>query len=344
MLFSCASVKPPQGGPEDNMSPKLESTFPTELTNLEKEQKITIFFNEFIKEESLKSSIEFFPRVDEKVKYLYGGKEVTITLPSKIENEKTYILSFNSNFSDENNVKLDKNIVIPLSLSDSIDDGKIFGKIFGNFKKPSVLLWKGKIDKSSLLQQKPDYILSASNDYNFDYLEHGVYTILAVDLYNKKISLDENKVSFFNKMFIDISNNNILPINFYFNASIESDSLEVKAISDSLNNGLDNQENISTLLGNIAGDFESNMIMNLKNEENNFHSELSIDGRFKIKNIKSGKYQLLSFVDINNNKMLDIGSFDSDDLSEIFFVYPDSLFLRSNWELEIENWNLNNEK
>ena len=52
------------------------------------------------------------------------------------------------------------------------------------------------------------------------------------------------------------------------------------------------------------------------------------------------KYQLLGYFDRNYNKMLDTGSFDNENLSEKFFVYPDSLSLRSNWELEIQDWEI----
>ena len=49
---------------------------------------------------------------------------------------------------------------------------------------------------------------------------------------------------------------------------------------------------------------------------------------------------MLGYFDRNNNKMLDTGSFDNENLSEKFFVYPDSLSLRSNWELEIQDWEI----
>ena len=58
ILFSCASVKVPPGGPIDSIPPKLESTNPKILTGLKNNQKITLSFNEFIKEESIKNAIE----------------------------------------------------------------------------------------------------------------------------------------------------------------------------------------------------------------------------------------------------------------------------------------------
>ena len=69
---------------------------------------------------------------------------------------------------------------------------------------------------------------------------------------------------------------------------------------------------------------------------------MSIDGTFSIDKIVGGKYQLLAFLDRNNNKNLDTGLLNDDSESEKFYVYSDSLELRKNWELEIEEWNLDN--
>ncbi len=66
-----------------------------------------------------------------------------------------------------------------------------------------------------------------------------------------------------------------------------------------------------------------------------------MDGTFRIDNIMSGKYQLLAFQDRNNNKILDTGLLNIKTESEKFYVYPDSLVLRTNWELEIKNWEIN---
>ena len=184
VLFSCASVKAPQGGPLDSDPPKLKSTTPAILTNLNQGQQITLSFNEFIKEESLKNAIELFPTVNQKIDFEYYGKEVIITLPSNLDKDKTYVISLNSNLSDEQNVKLNENIVIPISLSNSINQAAIKGKIFGSYSKPSILLWKGIIDKSELPSRKPDYIISSNDKFSFGYLAYDKYTVLAVDLYN----------------------------------------------------------------------------------------------------------------------------------------------------------------
>ena len=334
VLFSCASVKAPQGGPLDSDPPKLKSTTPAILTNLNQGQQITLSFNEFIKEESLKNAIELFPTVNQKIDFEYYGKEVIITLPSNLDKDKTYVISLNSNLSDEQNVKLNENIVIPISLSNSINQAAIKGKIFGSYSKPSILLWKGIIDKSELLSKKPDYIISSSDKFSFGYLAYDKYTVLAVDLYNPKLSLEKNKISFFSESFIDLKKDNNPDLNFFFNAE------EVEVESDSLN-VTENIEQFANIVGNINGNYILPVIIELRNEDNSFKTELFFDGKFKIDNVIRGTYQLLAYQDRNNNKILDTGNLQDDINSEKFYVYPDSLILRTNWELEIEDWEIN---
>ena len=334
VLFSCASVKAPQGGPLDSNPPKLKSTSPAILTNLNHGQQITLSFNEFIKEESLKNAIELFPTVNQKIDFEYYGKEVIITLPSNLDKDKTYVISLNSNLSDEQNVKLNENIVIPISLSNSINQAAIKGKIFGSYNKPSILLWKGMIDKNELLSKKPDYIISSSDKFSFGYLAYDKYTVLAVDLYNPKLSLEKNKISFFSESFIDLKKDNTPELNFFFNAK------EVEVESDSLNVAED-IEQFANIVGNINGNYILPVVIELRNEDNSFKTELFFDGKFKIDNVISGTYQLFAYQDRNNNNILDTGNLQDDSNSEKFYVYPDSLILRTNWELEIEDWEIN---
>ena len=334
VLFSCASVKAPQGGPLDSDPPKLKSTTPAILTNLNHGQQITLSFNEFIKEESLKNAIELFPTVNQKIDFEYYGKEVIITLPSNLDKDKTYVISLNSNLSDEQNVKLNENIVIPISLSNSINQAAIKGKIFGSYNKPSILLWKGMIDKNELLSKKPDYIISSSDKFSFGYLAYDKYTVLAVDLYNPKLSLEKNKISFFSESFIDLKKDNTPELNFFFNAE------EVEVESDSLNVAED-IEQFANIVGNINGNYILPVVIELRNEDNSFKTELFFDGKFKIDNVISGTYQLFAYQDRNNNNILDTGNLQDDSNSEKFYVYPDSLILRTNWELEIEDWEIN---
>ena len=333
-LCSCASVMSPSGGDIDTIPPKLQKTLPSELINLSPEQNITLFFNEYIQEESLKKAFEIFPNVNEKIQYEYKGDKVVVRLPSSLENNKTYIMTLNSNFADEHNVKLKEDVVIPFSLSSFINDGKIRGDIYGVFTKPSILLWQGKISKEEMLSIEPNYILSGSSSYNFDFLPYDDYTILAVDKYNRRLNLNDNIVSFSSLSQISIQKDNIGKANFFFNKQLieEADSLATEEIDVDSN---------ATLLGKVSGNFILPMIVRISNKSHSFLANVGIDGKFSIINAVEGSYQLIAFQDRNNNQLLDTGSFSENSLSEKFFVYPDTLTLRENWEIEITDWKVN---
>jgi hypothetical protein len=325
----------PSGGDIDTIPPKLEKTLPNELINLSPEQNITLFFNEYIQEESLKKAFEIFPNVNEKIQYEYKGDRVVVRLPSSLENNKTYIMTLNSNFADEHNVKLKEDVVIPFSLSSFINDGKIRGDIYGVFTKPSILLWQGKISKEEMLSIEPNYILSGSSSYNFDFLPYDDYTILAVDKYNRRLDLNDNIVSFSSLSQISIQKDSIGKANFFFNEQLieeEPDSLVTEEM-DVANN--------ATLLGKVSGNFILPMIVRISNASHSFLANVGIDGKFSIINAVEGSYQLIAFQDRNNNQLLDTGSFSENLLSEKFLVYPDTLTLRENWEIEITDWKIN---
>ena len=190
------------------------------------------------------------------------------------------------------------------------------------------------IEKEDLIQDEPDYVILSSNKFNFDYLSFDKYTVVAVDLYNPRLPLDENMVSFHSEKFIDVKEDDITKINFYFNnqnIEDEPDSLIEEETT----------QNFASLVGSLNGNYILPVVLELKNETNEFKTELSLDGTFSIKNIIGGNYQLIAFQDRNNNKILDTGFFNSENTSEKFYVYSDSLSLRENWELEIENWRIN---
>ena len=334
-LCSCASVMSPSGGDIDTIPPKLEKTLPSELINLSPEQNITLFFNEYIQEESLKKAFEIFPNVNEKIQYEYKGDRVVVRLPSSLEKNKTYIMTLNSNFADEHNVKLKEDVVIPFSLSSFINDGKIRGDIYGVFTKPSILLWQGKISKEEMLSIEPNYILSGSSSYNFDFLPYDDYTILAVDKYNRRLDLNDNIVSFSSLSQISIKKDSIGKANFFFNEQLieeEPDSLVTEEMDVAKN---------ATLLGKVSGNFILPMIVRISNTSHSFLANVGIDGKFSIINAVEGSYQLIAFQDRNNNQLLDTGSFSENLLSEKFLVYPDTLTLRENWEIEITDWKIN---
>jgi len=343
LFGGCASVSAPQGGDIDDIPPKLIETTPKILTDIKPTQKITISFNEYLEETSLKNAIKIFPNEEYDFRYEYKGDEIDLWLPSNIEKDITYMIVFNTNLKDEHGVRLKKDIIVPFSRESIFNSNTIKGNIFGDFSSVFILLWFNHLDKNTMLNQVPDYILNASSDtsYEFNFLPEKDFSILAVEQYGSNINYKEKPFSFYRKNKLSLKNGSLNNINFYLHKGKKEEPHDSEEKNDT-----DENKNVktATLSGKVSGNFIHPINLMLKNKKNNYSNTIQIDGNYVINEILEGKYQLLIYEDRNNNSVLDIGSFDSNEFAERFFVYPDSLILRANWELEIPKWDYSDEE
>ena len=64
-------------------------------------------------------------------------------------------------------------------------------------------------------------------------------------------------------------------------------------------------------------------------------NDLNSDGLFRLENILEGQYLLMFFQDKNKDNQISSGALDPYQSSEWFHYYPDTINIRSNWELEL---------
>ena len=346
-INNCASVSAPKGGEIDAIPPGLVSTTPKILTEINPTQKITIQFNEYLQEASLKKAIKIFPTGDYDFKYEYKGDEIDFWIPSNLDTDTTYLLVFDTSLKDEHGVNITQDIVIPFSRDFVFHSGTIEGNIFGDFNTAFILLWLNNPNKAIMLNTAPDYILHALSNgtYQFNFLPNTDFSIVAVQQYGSNIDYTKGAFSFYRKNKLSLHNNLLSNINFYLtrptkeeNGVISSDSLTVDDTDEKA------LVKTATVLGSVKGNFLYPINVFLKNQENSYTNLVELGGNYTIDEVLEGKYQLLIYEDRNNDLILNMGSFTDEQFAERFYVYPDSLILRANWELEIPMWNYSLEK
>lgn len=184
IIFSCAAVMSPPGGPKDVIPPKLVETIPPDGTTDFKGDKVELVFNEYLDENTIDRAVKILPSSDKKLEFAYKGKRIVVEFPDSLFKNQTYIISINRELSDEHGVKLDKGVQVAFSTGSKIDQGSISGKI-EYFNEASLNLWKVRdsIDYAKFYERKPDYVFDASNngEYEFKYLSSGEYRLTAVD-------------------------------------------------------------------------------------------------------------------------------------------------------------------
>jgi hypothetical protein len=346
-INNCASVSAPQGGEIDAISPGLVSTTPKILTEINPTQKITIQFNEYLQETSLKKAIKIFPTGDYDFKYEYKGDEIDFWIPSNLDTDTTYLLVFDTKLKDEHGVNITQDIVIPFSRDFVFHSGTIKGNIFGDFNTAFILLWLNNPSKAIMFDTPPDYILRASSTggYQFNFLPNADFSIVAVQQYGSNIDYTKEAFSFYRKNKLSLHNDLLSNINFYLTRPTKKEDSVVS--SDSLTvDDTDKKALVktATILGSVKGNFLHPINVFLKNTKDNYTNAVELGGNYTIDEVLEGKYQLLIYEDRNNDLILNMGSFTDEQFAERFYVYPDSLILRANWELEIPMWNYSLEK
>ena len=184
IIFSCAAVMSPPGGPKDIIPPKLVETIPPDGTTHFKGDKVELVFNEYLDEDTIERAVIILPSSDKKLEFTYKGKRIYVEFHDSLFENQTYIISINRELSDEHGVKLDKGVQVAFSTGSEIDQGSISGKI-EYFNEASLNLWKVRdsIDYIKFYERKPDYVFDASNNggFEFKYLSSGEYRLTAVD-------------------------------------------------------------------------------------------------------------------------------------------------------------------
>jgi len=184
IVYSCAAIQGPSGGPKDETPPELVQTIPSGGSIHFKGEQVELIFSEFIDANSIEKAIHVLPILPEAPKIIYKGRRVFVEFPDTLIENQTYIISIGRTLKDEHNVALAQGIQVAFSTGDEIDKGEISGTVV--YDKPSsVHLWKIQHEKdlTEFYQRIPDYVLDTSDSgkYKFQYLSDGNYRLAAVD-------------------------------------------------------------------------------------------------------------------------------------------------------------------
>ena len=81
-------------------------------------------------------------------------------------------------------------------------------------------------------------------------------------------------------------------------------------------------------------------LYSLEKEPSIFRTVVNSDGTFKMKRLPEGNYKLFLFQDDNKNNRYSFGEIDPYSTAEKFLLLSDTLKIRSNWDLELNQINM----
>ncbi|WP_291865039.1 Ig-like domain-containing protein [Maribacter sp.] len=210
-FYQCARRGSPTGGPKDIEAPILIKAEPENMSINFSENKIRLYFNEYIKLKDVQEQLIISPPL----KYTpdlspQGGasKYVEITIKDTLKENTTYTLNFGESIVDNNEGNPNSFLTYIFSTGTYIDSLEIKGVVKDAFNKDadtfiSVMLYEidSAYTDSTIFQKPPNYItntLDSTIIFNLKNLKKGNYALFALkdDAKNHVFDQNTDKIGF----------------------------------------------------------------------------------------------------------------------------------------------------
>lgn len=128
-LYACASMGNPDGGPYDETPPRFISSSPTQRSLNQKETKVTLNFDEFIKLQNASEKVIISPPQLEQAEIKSSGKHVTVELLDTLKKNTTYTIDFGDAIVDNNEGNPMGDFAFVFSTGEHIDSMEVSGTV-----------------------------------------------------------------------------------------------------------------------------------------------------------------------------------------------------------------------
>lgn len=129
LMAACASIGQPDGGPYDEMPPKLVSSTPGERATNNSLKKIELLFDEYVKIENASEKVIISPPQLEQPEIKAQGKKVIVELLDTLKENTTYSIDFSDAIVDNNEGNPMGNFAFTFSTGEHIDSMEVSGTV-----------------------------------------------------------------------------------------------------------------------------------------------------------------------------------------------------------------------
>jgi len=207
LVYSCANMGMPKGGPKDKTAPVIVKSDPEQNQLNYDDNKIKITFDEFIVPDELNDKFIVSPPTTKKPLFKTKGRTFIVDLNEKLLPNTTYSLDFKDGIVDNNEKNRYKDLRLAFSTGPTLDSLRIVGFVRDAFtlepmKGCYVLLYKGTSD-TLVYKTRPDFV-GKTNTLGFFAISNlptasfMMYAISDVDN-NLKYTAGVDSVSFLSK-------------------------------------------------------------------------------------------------------------------------------------------------
>ncbi|MDQ6482397.1 Ig-like domain-containing domain [Dyadobacter sp. LHD-138] len=207
LLSKCAQVVAPTGGKKDIIPPNLIESIPPNRTLNFKDNKISLFFDEYVIIDNITQKLIITPEADNPYSFKQKGTSVELNFKKKFQDSTTYTLNFGDAIKDYAEKNPAKNLKLVFSTGSSLDSGRIYGTVKDlRSNKPifDALVGLYNIsDTLNIVKQKPFYFsrTDSSGRFTIENAQVKDYKLFALDDKNRNLlyNAKDERIGFLSK-------------------------------------------------------------------------------------------------------------------------------------------------
>ncbi|MBV8388169.1 MAG: Ig-like domain-containing protein [Mucilaginibacter sp.] len=186
ILFGCASMQKPQGGPKDRTPPKLLKATPPNMTRNFSAKQIKLDFDEYFKLANQSQEISVSPTMEKPPIFKVVKKSVVIDFKDSLQKNTTYVINFGKSIADLNEGNVLNNFTYVFSTGPHIDSLSVSGNVqnlMTQEKEKDVTVMLFPLNKDTLWGKKKPTIFAvtdSSGNFSLNNLHDGDYRIYAL--------------------------------------------------------------------------------------------------------------------------------------------------------------------
>jgi hypothetical protein len=197
LIYACASVTMPTGGPPDEDPPELISSNPVNNQKNFSGHDLEFVFNEDIRLNNAKEEILITPSVGKDTRFVARKRKVIIQPELPWQPNTTYNISFRDGVQDLTEGNPAENLRLAFSTGPIIDSLTLKGKLSFALtekipEKITVAIYQN--DTFDIFRHQPIYFTKSTKEkFSIENLKPGRYFLYAFDDKNKNLRVDRNE-------------------------------------------------------------------------------------------------------------------------------------------------------
>lgn len=196
IVYSCARIVTPNGGPRDYTPPKVKKSFPENNSTNFSKKEIRIDFDEYIVLENVSQKLIVSPPLRHKPNVVSRLKSLYIKDLDSLQENTTYIFDLGDAVRDFNENNPIPHFVFAFSTGKDIDTMTYYGRLLNSYtlkaEKGKYVALYSSDNKDIQTSTLPDYITRCDSmgRFRFYNIKEGDYSLLAYDDHNNNLIYD----------------------------------------------------------------------------------------------------------------------------------------------------------